>query len=190
MFKKISMFPVCCGNGRRRRADHLQKSARAFKRGPFGEMAEWLKAHAWKACVRETVPWVRIPLSPPRFSTPIYDFLRVARFAAMFVSARPIQTSSTIALAAWKERSPESSRRRRKRRAQRTTGCRQSTTSVTMMLTSKRVTSAPVGAYRLRWGTAARGEVPEESHAGLLTSGPAIVAKRSIRVASALEVRR
>ncbi len=31
-------------------------------------MAEWLKAHAWKACVRETVPWVRIPLSPP--STP------------------------------------------------------------------------------------------------------------------------
>jgi hypothetical protein len=30
-----------------------------------GEMAEWFKAHAWKACVRETVPWVRIPLSPP-----------------------------------------------------------------------------------------------------------------------------
>ena len=34
-------------------------------------MAEWLKAHAWKACVRETVPWVRIPLSPPeRPATP------------------------------------------------------------------------------------------------------------------------
>src|SRR5476651_1741798 len=32
-------------------------------------MAEWLKAHAWKACVRETVPWVRIPLSPPHWST-------------------------------------------------------------------------------------------------------------------------
>ena len=29
-----------------------------------GEMAEWSKAHAWKACVRETGPWVRIPLSP------------------------------------------------------------------------------------------------------------------------------
>src|SRR5262245_17391586 len=28
-------------------------------------MAEWLKAHAWKACIRETVSWVRIPLSPP-----------------------------------------------------------------------------------------------------------------------------
>ena len=29
-------------------------------------MAEWLKAHAWKACIRETVSWVRIPLPPPR----------------------------------------------------------------------------------------------------------------------------
>src|SRR6266487_2825419 len=28
-------------------------------------MAEWLKAHAWKACIRETVSWVRIPLPPP-----------------------------------------------------------------------------------------------------------------------------
>ncbi len=29
-----------------------------------GEMAEWLKAHAWNACGRETVSRVRIPLSP------------------------------------------------------------------------------------------------------------------------------
>jgi hypothetical protein len=40
-------------------------------RGPAesrcGEMSEWLKEHAWKACVRETVPWVRIPLSPPEY---------------------------------------------------------------------------------------------------------------------------
>ena len=28
-------------------------------------MAEWFKAHAWKACVGETLPRVRIPLSPP-----------------------------------------------------------------------------------------------------------------------------
>src|ERR1700704_2147532 len=28
-------------------------------------MAEWLKAHAWKACLLERVTWVRIPLSPP-----------------------------------------------------------------------------------------------------------------------------
>jgi hypothetical protein len=30
-----------------------------------GEMAEWLKAHAWKACIGETLSRVRIPLSPP-----------------------------------------------------------------------------------------------------------------------------
>src|SRR5262245_21011480 len=35
--------------------------------GPIlaGGMAEWLKAHAWKACIRATVSWVRIPLPPP-----------------------------------------------------------------------------------------------------------------------------
>src|SRR5258705_12492284 len=31
-------------------------------------MSEWLKEHAWKACVGETLPWVRIPLSPPSFA--------------------------------------------------------------------------------------------------------------------------
>jgi macrolide transport system ATP-binding/permease protein len=30
-------------------------------------MSEWLKEHAWKACVGETLPRVRIPLSPPVF---------------------------------------------------------------------------------------------------------------------------
>src|SRR5665811_1294064 len=30
-----------------------------------GEVAEWLKAHAWKACRRVTVSRVRIPPSPP-----------------------------------------------------------------------------------------------------------------------------
>src|SRR4030095_13543913 len=34
----------------------------------YGEMSEWLKEHAWKACVGETLPWVRIPLSPPSAS--------------------------------------------------------------------------------------------------------------------------
>jgi hypothetical protein len=70
LFENSSIFTVCCGNRRRRCGGHLQKSARAFKRRPFGEMAEWLKAHAWKACVRETVPWVRIPLSPPAWPQP------------------------------------------------------------------------------------------------------------------------
>ena len=36
-----------------------------FKIVVAGEMAEWLKAHAWKACLGETLTWVRIPLSPP-----------------------------------------------------------------------------------------------------------------------------
>ena len=40
-----------------------------------GEMSEWLKEHAWKACVGETLPRVRIPLSPP-----IYLFNDLADF--------------------------------------------------------------------------------------------------------------
>ena len=28
-------------------------------------MAEWLKAHAWKACKGAILSWVRIPFSPP-----------------------------------------------------------------------------------------------------------------------------
>ena len=43
----------------------LEKRPAAPKERPSGEVAEWLKAHAWKACVRESVPWVRIPPSPP-----------------------------------------------------------------------------------------------------------------------------
>jgi hypothetical protein len=32
-----------------------------------GEVSERFKEHAWKACVGETQPWVRIPPSPPQF---------------------------------------------------------------------------------------------------------------------------
>ena len=35
------------------------------RRKRCGEVAEWLKAHAWNACIRETVSRVRIPFSPP-----------------------------------------------------------------------------------------------------------------------------
>src|ERR1700693_4250363 len=65
-----SLFSIDCGNGWPCLRGHLQNSSCAFKRGTSGEMAEWLKAHAWKACVRETVPWVRIPLSPPAWLKP------------------------------------------------------------------------------------------------------------------------
>ena len=39
----------------------------------YGEMSEWLKEHAWKACVGETLPWVRIPLSPPFLAHPTQE---------------------------------------------------------------------------------------------------------------------
>ena len=32
-----------------------------------GELSEWLKEHAWKVCIRETVSRVRIPHSPQVF---------------------------------------------------------------------------------------------------------------------------
>ena len=32
----------------------------------LGEVTEWLKVHDWNSCVRESVPGVRIPLSPPQ----------------------------------------------------------------------------------------------------------------------------
>lgn len=35
-----------------------------------GELSEWLKEHAWKACIRETVSRVRIPHSPPLKNQP------------------------------------------------------------------------------------------------------------------------
>ena len=34
----------------------------------IGEGAEWLKAHAWKACIGVTLSRGRIPLSPPHNS--------------------------------------------------------------------------------------------------------------------------
>ncbi len=51
--------------------------------GPSGEVAEWLKAHAWKACIRETVSRVRIPLSPPINLFKLFFFIR--KFIALVV---------------------------------------------------------------------------------------------------------
>ena len=51
-------------------------------------MAEWSKAHAWKACKRVIVSWVRIPSSPPNS-----DFRRncrpFGRFFLGFGAAKP-----------------------------------------------------------------------------------------------------
>ena len=51
----------------------LDKSGRCSQKTRAGEVAEWLKAHAWKACIRETVSRVRIPLSPPDLSGGFYQ---------------------------------------------------------------------------------------------------------------------
>ena len=38
-----------------------------------GEMAEWLKAPAWKACILLKVSRVRIPFSPPKIRNEILE---------------------------------------------------------------------------------------------------------------------
>ena len=61
-----------------------------------GEVAERLKAHAWKVCIRETVSRVRIPLSPPF----LYD---QALSGAVFVSSLwplPLKKNETIEIIA------------------------------------------------------------------------------------------
>ena len=45
--------------------NYLDISNKFFFKLLTGEVAEWLKAHAWKACIEETLSWVRIPFSPP-----------------------------------------------------------------------------------------------------------------------------
>ena len=45
---------------------------RAHVKAPCaGEVAEWLKAHAWNACIGETLSRVRIPLSPAQLPNKI-----------------------------------------------------------------------------------------------------------------------
>ena len=38
----------------------------------LGRVAEWFKAHAWKVCVHESVPWVRIPPRPLTNSSSLF----------------------------------------------------------------------------------------------------------------------
>src|SRR4029077_11848467 len=54
-------------------------------------MAEWLKAHAWKACLLERVTWVRIPLSPPN---PYLRFMQCLRGRAAYQHFRTIDRVS------------------------------------------------------------------------------------------------
>ena len=59
--RRLPRGPPCSIRPASRRID-LRRRAR---RGVNGQVAEWSIAHAWKACVRESVPRVRIPLCPP-----------------------------------------------------------------------------------------------------------------------------
>ena len=52
-----------------------------------GGVAEWLKAHAWKVCIGETLSRVRIPLPPPYSSS--RPFTRV-----LFSGALPLKTTN------------------------------------------------------------------------------------------------
>ena len=66
-----------------------------------GEMTEWLKVHAWKACVRVTVPWVRIPLSPPtgvccRLKTPDDKFMGPKPCALQSREPRQAREGATV----------------------------------------------------------------------------------------------
>ena len=47
-------------------------------------MAEWLKAHAWKACKQETVSGVRIPSSPQLKSVPPCNLKDYRGFLILF----------------------------------------------------------------------------------------------------------
>src|ERR1700733_9399553 len=47
-------------------------------------MAEWLKAHAWKACIGETLSRVRIPLSPP--GRPVFKFIKMTRNYSLIIT--------------------------------------------------------------------------------------------------------
>jgi hypothetical protein len=53
----------------------LERSARGRHKQRAGQVAEWLKAHAWKVCIRETVSRVRIPPCPPFYLAHVIDFI-------------------------------------------------------------------------------------------------------------------
>ncbi len=65
--KVVRIFGFAGVSERNWRARQLRpdKVPRRRKADDRGEVAEWLKAHAWNACIRATVSRVRIPLSPP-----------------------------------------------------------------------------------------------------------------------------
>src|SRR3954464_12092829 len=56
-------------------------------RAECGGVAEWLKAHAWKVCIPETVSRVRIPLPPPNFNSPMFASVHFAHCGQRILTA-------------------------------------------------------------------------------------------------------
>jgi hypothetical protein len=55
-------------------------------------VAEWLKAHAWKVCIRETVSRVRIPLPPPVYCFFSFFIVRLNEIGIVKNRRAPIVT--------------------------------------------------------------------------------------------------
>src|SRR5207245_2416633 len=72
------------------------RCACAFRARPYGGVAEWLKAHAWKACLRETVTWVRIPPPPLPPSSPPVAGLQKTPISSRFIHNIPLYTFAVI----------------------------------------------------------------------------------------------
>src|SRR5215468_11023813 len=112
-------------NSVRRTGDYTETfvaSSRQLAANPNGEMSEWLKEHAWKACVGETLPWVRIPLSPP--NSKFEGLCAGARHGTKIPSTRR-PTTSLCSLASrswWRQVAPLRDRRRLHRPWESSTG--------------------------------------------------------------------
>jgi hypothetical protein len=65
-------------------------------------MAEWLKAHAWKACLLERVTWVRIPLSPPSFDFCYLQFV-TGNQIPIFASGAVLSTGGNVAVRLYRQ---------------------------------------------------------------------------------------
>ena len=63
----------------------------------FGEVAEWLKAHAWKVCIRFiAVSRVRIPVSPPNKTAPDEGLFYLAERQDLMRTLGSTKSSGTI----------------------------------------------------------------------------------------------
>src|SRR5687768_5343455 len=66
----------------------------------YGDVSEWLKEHAWKVCIRETVSRVRISPSPPSVAEATFGGqspLKARRRLGKLIILSKVLTESSIA---------------------------------------------------------------------------------------------